>query len=188
MVTKSQFRKVVFQYRTLIDSEVFAQRNEMLCSGIKRFIEENEINKFHTFLAIKQNNEPDIYPILANLWKEEKQVVVSKTDFKVKQMSHYLLGPKTKIALNKKGIPEPLESEGVTMEDLDVVFVPLLVSDKIGARIGYGGGYYDQLLRETNSLKVGLSLSPPVDEILQRDEWDVPLDFLITPFKTYNYG
>ena len=188
MISKSYFRKVILQYRILADGFMYAQRNEQLCEAIMKFIESNEIQKAHAFLAIKKNNEPDISSLFQRLWSDSRQIVVSKTDFMFKQMRHYLLDERTKLKLNKKGIPEPVDAKEVDLDNLDVIFVPLLLSDKKGYRIGYGGGYYDRLLSETKSLKVGLSLSPPVDEILQKEDWDVPLDYLITPFKTYQYG
>lgn len=188
MLTKSYLRKVILQYRILADGFLYAQRNEQLCHEVTKFIVRKEIKKAHAFLAIKKNNEPDISPLFERLWREDRQVVVSKTDFMFKQMRHYLLDAKTDLEVNKKGIPEPVDAQEVTLDDLDAIFVPLLVSDRQGYRIGYGGGYYDRLLAETNSLKVGLSLSPPVDAILQKEDWDIPLDYLITPFKTYQYG
>ncbi|WP_436514680.1 5-formyltetrahydrofolate cyclo-ligase [Ekhidna sp. To15] len=188
MITKSYFRKVILHYRILADGLMYTQRNEQLCEAITSFLKGKDFQKIHTFLAIKENNEPDISPLFEKLWQDGKQVIVSKTDFMFKQMRHYLLEEHTQLELNKKGIPEPVGAVEIALDDLDIIFVPLLLSDKQGFRIGYGGGYYDRLLAETNSLKVGLSLSPPVDEILQKEDWDIPLDYLITPFKTYQYG
>ncbi len=188
MLTKSYLRKIILQYRILADGLMYSQRNEQLCAAALKFIEKHEAKKAHTFLAIKKNNEPDISPIFDELWREGVQVVISKTDFMFKQMRHYVLDKNTKLEINNKGIPEPVDALEAAIDDLDIIFVPLLLSDRQGYRIGYGGGYYDRLLAETNSLKVGLSLSPPVDQILQKEDWDVPLDYLITPFKTYQYG
>ncbi len=188
MITKSYFRKVILQYRILIDGVMYAQRNEQLCEEIVSFMEKKNIRKLHTFLSIQKNKEPDISTLFDFFWTRQIQLVVSKTDFMFRQMRHYTLTRETALVENTKGIPEPSNAEEVSVEDLDAIFVPLLVSDKEGFRIGYGGGYYDRLLKETKALKVGLSLSPPVDKVIQKEDWDVPLDYLITPFKTYNYG
>ena len=103
-------------------------------------------------------------------------------------MRHYEIATNTEIRISEKGIPEPVDTLEVSADDLDAILVPLTVADKEGNRIGYGGGYYDQFLKETKAIKIGLSLSNPVDSIIQTDEWDIPLDYLITPFKTFNYG
>ncbi|WP_462253402.1 5-formyltetrahydrofolate cyclo-ligase [Ekhidna sp.] len=188
MLSKSDIRKVILQYRKMSDSLVYARRNKQLCAAILEFINRREVNIIHAFLAIKKNREPDVSPLFENFWSTGKSIIVSKTDFMRKHMEHYYLNADTSLILNKKGIPEPDNAKKASLDNLDAIFVPLLVSDKLGYRIGYGGGYYDRLLAETNTLKVGLSMSPPVDEIHQKEDWDVPLDYLITPNKIYKYG
>ena len=44
-------------------------------------------------------------------------------------------------------------------DQIDVVFVPLLIFDKQGHRIGYGKGYYDRFLSKCkkDTIKVGLA-------------------------------
>ncbi|MEQ8626208.1 5-formyltetrahydrofolate cyclo-ligase [Ekhidna sp.] len=187
-ISKSVLRKSVLQYRKLLGQESYLQRNNRLLSSVKEFLEVKKVQSIHTFLSMDKSREPDVSPLFKKLWSEDVRLVVSKIDFKLKQLCHYYVDDQTVLVENKMGIPEPANGEEASIDDLDLILVPLLVSDKEGYRIGYGGGYYDRLLKETKALKVGLSLSPPVDEILQREEWDIPLDYLITPFKTYNYG
>ncbi|MEQ9468965.1 MAG: 5-formyltetrahydrofolate cyclo-ligase [Ekhidna sp.] len=188
MITKSLFRKTILQYRQLLDEGVYAERNERLFQRLQELVDSKRPKKIHTFLAMKKNREPDISFFLNWFWERDIGMMVSKTDFQSKKMHHYNLTPATKLKENRMGIPEPEDAAAVSIEQADLILVPLLVSDRKGHRIGYGGGYYDRLLRETKALKVGLCLSPPVDKILQREDWDIPIDYLITPFKTYNYG
>ncbi|WP_424962799.1 5-formyltetrahydrofolate cyclo-ligase [Ekhidna sp.] len=187
-ISKSVLRKSVLQYRKLLGQESHLQRNNRLLSSVEKFVEVRKIKSIHTFLSMHKNREPDVSLLFEKWWSKDIKLIVSKTDFMFKLMRHYYLDDHTELAENKMGIPEPANGEEASISDLDLILVPLLVSDKKGYRIGYGGGYYDRLLKETKALKVGLSLSPPVDEILQREEWDIPLDYLITPFKTYNHG
>lgn len=188
MITKSYIRKVMLPYRRLIDYAVYTNRNELLCEQVRSFVQVLDYQKIHTFLSIKKNKEPDISLLHKYFWSQGLKLIVSKTDFKKAQMDHYLLTRSTVLIENQKGIPEPVNAEKAEIDDLGIIFVPLLVADKAGNRIGYGGGYYDKLLKETKAVKIGLSLSNPVDKILQADEWDIPLDYLITPYKIYNYG
>lgn len=187
-ISKSFLRKSVLQYRKLLDQESYLLRNNLLWSSVARFLEQKSILSIHTFLSMHKNREPDISSLLHGLWKSNVQVVVSKTNFKEQSLSHFILNEDIELVKNKMGIPEPMDAKETSIDHVEVILIPLLVSDKKGYRIGYGGGYYDRLLAETKAMKVGLSLSPPVDRIIQIEKWDVPLDYLITPFKTYKYG
>lgn len=189
MITKSFIRKSVLHYRRLISIDSYLQRNRLLCDRVKSLVSKCEPVAIHSFLAIEKNREPNLQSLFSEFWSQDINIMVSKTDFGTKEMSHYYLHGDVRLSENHLGIPEPTgDLEEARLNDVDLMFIPLLLADKKGHRIGYGGGFYDRLLEETNFVKVGLSLSPPVDEIQQKEDWDIPLDYLITPFKTYNYG
>ena len=68
----------------------------------------------------------------------------------------------------------------------DIVILPLVFADRHGTRIGHGKGHYDRALahlREAGPvLAIGIAWESQIsDEALPRDEWDVPLDAVVTP-------
>jgi 5-formyltetrahydrofolate cyclo-ligase len=68
----------------------------------------------------------------------------------------------------------------------DVVLVPLVAADRQGRRIGHGKGHYDRALshlREGGTvLTIGLAWEMQIlDEPIEPDPWDVPLDAIATP-------
>lgn len=67
------------------------------------------------------------------------------------------------------------------IKDIDVAVIPLLLCDKNKNRVGYGKGYYDRFLKNKNIVKIGLAYDFQVVENLTPNEWDVPLDVIITP-------
>ena len=65
--------------------------------------------------------------------------------------------------------------------------VPGLAFDKHGARVGYGGGYYDELAafvrahpEATTARFIGYAFDFQVVETCPSGEWDVPLDTIVT--------
>lgn len=188
-ISKSDLRKQTLGYRKVLLEAEYTIRNNRLNDQLLSFLNNEKFRIIHTFIAIEKNREPNMQPIFDLLWEKDIKILVSKTNFEAKTLTHYFLNKDTLLEKNHLDISEPSgDAKQASLSALDAVFIPLLVADKEGFRIGYGGGYYDRLLSETKAIKVGLSLSPPVDKIIQRDEWDVPLDYLITPYKTYNYG
>lgn len=95
----------------------------------------------------------------------------------------------TVFAKNKVGIPEPEGGHSVQPQDIDMVLVPLLCFDEDGYRVGYGKGMYDKFFHNTSPhlIKIGLSYFEPIDKIEDRNQFDIPLNYCITPQRIYEF-
>ncbi|MDR7209578.1 5-formyltetrahydrofolate cyclo-ligase [Flavobacterium piscis] len=144
---------------------------------------------YHVFLPIEEQKEVNTEFILHLLSGKDKEIVVSKSDFETRIMSHFLLTDNTKIKKNEYNIPEPVNGLAVPSQTIDVVFVPLLAFDVFGNRIGYGKGFYDKFLAECQpeTIKIGLSFFEAVNQIDDVFESDVKLDYCVTPEKVYSF-
>lgn len=144
---------------------------------------------YHIFLPIIEHKEVDTEFLLQVLAGKDKEIVVSRSNFETRKMTHFLLTDNTKFKKNEYNIPEPVDGIEVPSSKIDVVFVPLLAFDKKGHRVGYGKGFYDNFLAECKpeALKIGLSFFEPEAEIIDVFDTDVKLDFCITPDKVYSF-
>ena len=98
--------------------------------------------------------------------------------------------PGKPLAPNRFGIPEPAikNSRAAAAPDtMELVLVPLLAFDRRGNRLGSGAGYYDRSFaflkqgeRPREPLLVGIAYAFQQVDILPREPWDVPLDFVCT--------
>lgn len=81
------------------------------------------------------------------------------------------------------GIPVPEPREKYIRPD--VVLTPLLAFDRLGYRLGYGGGYYDcalsRLASEGPVIAIGLAFDCQEVETVPHDESDYRLDWVLTP-------
>lgn len=144
---------------------------------------------YHTFLPISELKEVDTEFLLQVLAGRDKEIVVSKSDFETRKMTHFLLTDNTRFQKNEYNIPEPVDGIEVPAYKIDVVFVPLLAFDKKGHRVGYGKGFYDLFLSgcKKDVLKIGLSFFEAEEEITDVFENDVRLDFCVTPNTIYKF-
>jgi 5-formyltetrahydrofolate cyclo-ligase len=66
----------------------------------------------------------------------------------------------------------------------EVLIVPLVAFDRTGARLGYGGGFYDRTLAGLRargpSTAIGFAYAAQEAEALPREETDAPLDMIVT--------
>ena len=162
----------------VIDDKSLAIANRLLQLDIW------EKTYFHLFLTIEEQKEVETEFILQILAGKDREIVVSKTNFETREMTNYLLTDNTKFQKNEYNIFEPVDGIEVPVAKLDVVFVPLLAYDKNGNRVGYGKGFYDNLLTKCREdvVKIGLSFFEPEDSIDDVSAADVKLDFCVTPF------
>ena len=144
---------------------------------------------FHIFLSITEHKEVNTEFVLHLLSGKDKEIIISKSDFETRNMTHFLLTDNTKIRKNEYNIPEPVEGLEVATHKIDVVFVPLLAIDKKGHRVGYGKGFYDKFLSECKpeTIKIGLSFFEAEDLIVDVFESDIKLDYCVTPNNIYEF-
>ena len=148
-----------------------------------------DYTNYHIFFPIEKNNEIDTKLIIQIIQGKDKNVVLPKTNFNDKTITNYLLTDATLMTINKHGISEPQSGIKISENQLDVVFVPLLCYDKQGHRVGYGGGYYDRLLKKCSAktIKVGLSFFDPIEKIENTTQSDIKMDYCVSPNKIYKF-
>lgn len=179
---KAFLRKIYKQKR----QELLPEEIEKFQKSIYQQIENldlRDVKNVHLFLSLKKFKEIDTQPIINFFRKHNKQIIVSKSDFTNNTLTHFILETGTKIELNKYGIPEPVNATQVDESIIDLVFVPLLISDEQNYRVGYGKGFYDRFLAKCRKdvKTIGLNFFRPIPKILDLNEFDYPLDNVIYP-------
>lgn len=103
-----------------------------------------------------------------------------------RKLSWHLASPDT-LKPGKMGILEPLPSAPkVEPEAIALFVVPGLGFSKEGARLGYGGGYYDDSLKASAGLRVGFAFEPQILPELPMEPWDERLDHVVTEQAIYS--
>ena len=148
-----------------------------------------EKTTYHVFLPIVKQNEVNTEGLLSALQGKDKRIVLPKAH-QDGSLTNYLLEDQTKLAENHWGILEPVDGITIETNSIDVVFVPLLIGDLKGGRIGYGKGYYDRFIADCRPdvITIGLSLLEPLEDMDALEPHDQPLDWLITPTSNFEFN
>ncbi|WP_247235794.1 5-formyltetrahydrofolate cyclo-ligase [Telluribacter sp. SYSU D00476] len=192
-MNKASLRVQYLEKRKTLTPEEVQDDSKQIADRLIRLLAHKSPYYLHIFLPYIVRNEIDTVLIGEAVKAQfpEIQLVVPRVVPGTRLMEHYLFTPDTPLLTNRWGIPEPDPhlAQPVDPELLDVVIVPLLVFDQLGYRVGYGGGYYDRFLPvcRPDALKVGVSLFDPVPQIEDRDEYDIQLDYCLTPHKTWHW-
>lgn len=191
-MTKAELRKEYKQARLALTDAQYCLQNERI---LGRLMQQDwtSVRYLHVYLPMQNMREVDTWPFIKWIQQFHPDIVlvVSRSNFSDSSMSHFEFSSTKQLEENKWGILEPLDSlPTVPVHSIDVVIVPLLVSDQQGNRVGYGKGFYDRFLSSCrpDCLKIGLSLFPTVSVISDLNPYDIPLDKLITADSIYTFS
>ena len=126
------------------------------------------------------NFEVDDLEILKNFERKGFKISlpVIKKNF---QMDFYQWSFTEILKINRYGIPEP---ETKNLINPEILLVPLVGFDLKLNRLGYGGGFYDRLIKKLSQkkkiLKIGLALSDQKIDKVPVNKYDQKLDYIVT--------
>ena len=193
MLTKAILRQQFLQRRTAMFEEETEQKNEAIYRLTKNVFKIYSNKTIHVFLPQPEKNEVDTWKLLRWFWAKlpKSQIVAPQVIPGTFEMDHYAITRYTPLVVNRWKIPEPdpAKAKKVNENHIDAVLVPLLIFDKKGHRVGYGGGYYDRFLKKCRPdvVKIGVSFFEPIEQIGDIDAHDVPLNMCITPEYVYRF-
>ncbi|UQY43521.1 5-formyltetrahydrofolate cyclo-ligase [Erwinia sp. PK3-005] len=147
----------------------------------------------HIALFLSVDGELNTRPLIARLWQQHKQVYLPVLHpFSAGNLLFIRYTPETLLTPNRLRIPEPpLDARQIIpLDQLDVMFVPLVAFDKQGQRLGMGGGFYDRTLQHWRShrfLPIGLAHDCQQVDTLPTESWDIPLPAMLTPSRLWQW-
>ena len=135
----------------------------------------------HTVLLYASfGSEVDTAPLFEEAERSKKEVALPRMEGL--DLVIHVVAQGDELVVNRHGIPEPrLGTQVAVAENIGLVAVPGVAFDRRGARLGYGGGYYDRLLRTVpHAFRVGIAYESLVVDRLPTTHLDVPMDALVT--------
>lgn len=181
---RNQLRQQIRKTRANLTALQQQQAEESITQQALALIEER--NAQHIALYISFDGEISTEKLIKTLWAQGKQVYLPVLHpFKPNHLLFLRYLPDTPMLKNKFGIWEPkLNVQNVLpLDELDILFTPLVAFDKQGNRLGMGGGFYDRTLQNWQNksfIPVGLAHQCQQVENLPTEHWDVPLfDILV---------
>lgn len=176
MHMKKELRTKFRQARRLFEDGL---RKE--CDGLMASAFLSEYGKYGSFFIYNSfGDEADTHKITAQLLDIGKSVYLPRVEGK-----NIVAVPYGALKKGAYGIEEPTGEP--YFGRIDVAVVPLLAINSRGYRLGYGGGYYDRFLKQTDILKVGLGYFFQLTDEFTEDEWDEPLDSFVCERGIYRF-
>lgn len=176
---RNQLRQQIRKTRANLTALQQQQAEDSITQQALALIEER--NAQHIALYLSFDGEISTDKLIKTLWAQDKQVYLPVLHpFNPNHLLFLRYLPDTPMLKNKFGIWEPkLNVQNVLpLDELDILFTPLVAFDKQGNRLGMGGGFYDRTLQNwqnSSFIPVGLAHQCQQVELLPTEAWDVPL-------------
>lgn len=184
--TKNSLRKAVLSFRNSLDkSSVLSMSADIF----RQFLSIEKIQTSSRFmLYVDFRNEVATREIISDLLDLGKEVYLPVTLKEEKKLIPKRIFSLDDLVSGAYGILEPnADAPTIAPSLLDVVVVPGSVFDKTGYRTGYGGGYYDRFLENTDAIRVGVCFDFQLVDDVFPEEHDKKMDFIITEKNFLNF-
>lgn len=191
-MTKAELRKIFLANQKAFSADEREVKSFAIAELFFQKFDLSKIEFLHLFLPIEKFREIDTRPIFERVWRNFPHVetLVPRVNFQTNEIENLKFSVATETAKNVWHIHEPTHDEKIETEKIDAVLVPLLCFDRRGYRVGYGKGFYDRFLKNCRAdcVKIGLNYFAPIEEILDVNEFDISLDYCVTPDKVWKFS
>lgn len=152
---------------------------------MQRIIELSQYKKAALLLAyVSMGGEVDTLQLIVRALAEGKSVACPRCRKEDHAMTFHRINALDELVQGAYGIYEPRpDAPPVSPGEMadSVCLVPGLSFDVSGARLGYGGGYYDRFLAQYDGVSVGLCRAESRSESeLPQDEYDIRVDIVVS--------
>jgi 5-formyltetrahydrofolate cyclo-ligase len=125
---------------------------------------------------IAHKGEPDILPFLLRAFHLGHVVALPRPD--ADRLDFRRWDPDMAMEPGLAGIPQPAGGDPIEPR---IVLAPLVGFDRLGHRLGQGGGYYDRWFADhPHAMRIGIAWSMQEVPSLPTEPWDVPLHAIVT--------
>ncbi len=183
---KTALRVTMKQIRTKMSASYRASASKQICTRIGSLEQYRQAKRIALYFA--NNGEVDLDSIWKSAPLQGKFCYFPVINEKYLTLSFLPATPATPFKKNRFGIPEPDVSHdlAISVEELDLILMPLVAFDVRCTRLGMGAGYYDRTFQDkTHGCLFGVAYQFQRADFIQPHPWDIPLDAVITQRAIY---
>lgn len=177
---KEKLRENLLNQRESIPEPEFYGASAEIIEQLKEQNEFQGANTIHCYVSMNNRREVETRELIKEMLNKGRQVVVPITNFENVSLTHVELTSYGDLKVNKWGVLEPQKRREISPEKIDLVVVPMVGADMDCNRIGYGKGFYDRFLKEVECPKIGLIFDQNIVEKIPTEDFDIPLDKIIS--------
>jgi len=166
-MVKNKIRKSLFEQGQSISNESKNKLGLQIQKHALEIIDTRDIDNIALYFPFR--NEVNTNILVKAFTNLHKNIYMPKV-LDETNMAFNLLCNKSKFSINKFGIKELDNTDYIDINNIDLMFIPMVGVDPNGCRLGYGSGYYDRIVssfdkQSIKPLLVGLAFEYQVFEM-----------------------
>jgi 5-formyltetrahydrofolate cyclo-ligase len=173
---KTALRRSLLSKRRALAPEIWQQNSRQICDHLYSsgdFIQAQTVLAYFSIFL-----EPDLSPLFTQPKRWGFPRCVDKN------LYWHNWAPSQSLQPGRFGILEPLPTAPtIDADQVDLILVPSVACDRLGYRLGYGGGFYDRLLSSSawaTKKTIGITFDFAYLPVLPINTWDRPLAAVCT--------
>lgn len=196
MVEQAKSKSFVRKEKLVLRNNIPEIKRALWSKEIFEYLQSNPLYQSSRtiFLYSSYQSEVDTTDLIRDALQKEKNVYCPKVHGD--EMEFYQIYSFDDLLSGYKGIKEPsadlqtIYNKSIPSEDAILIILPLAAFNEKCQRIGYGKGYYDKYLSKLSGPfhTIGLAYDIQFEPEFTADEFDYPLDYIITEKKIYHNG
>jgi 5-formyltetrahydrofolate cyclo-ligase len=175
---KRRLRREVLALRDALPEPERARCSRAIAEGLLGL---REVRNARTVLAFSSfGSEVDTAPIIEALVARGARVALPRIEGD--RLVPIAYRPGDDVTTTSFGALEPSAGPVVPDGEIDVVVTPGVAFDGLGRRVGYGGGFYDRLLRRLphRPPRIAVAFAPQLVDEVPNGRGDLPVDVVVT--------
>jgi len=185
-VEKKQLRKYIQNKR---DNLALGLRKKKSKEIALKFLKTTDyLNSKNIFIFYPFRSEIDTTIIIKKALKESKNIILPRVEGTLLNL-YFVNDVHTQLQEGSYKIIEPIPSSCTKahVSDINLAIVPGVAFDRNLNRLGYGGGFYDKILRNLpqSIKKIALSFDIQIVPNIPVLDYDIKIDIIITESKIY---
>ena len=179
---KQAIREAVIRKRDQIPRAVRSVKNSLIKEKVFSLMEFRSSHSVLLYASFR--SEVETSGMIKESIGSGKKLLLPKVYSEEKALRLYEVKDVSELSPGFMGIPEPsfTDERMVNPEDVDLVVIPGVAYDYSGNRLGYGAGYYDRLLSQTEKkiIIVAPAFEEQLVDLIPAEKHDVKVDIIVT--------
>ncbi len=192
-MNKQTIRDAMLARRREVSKEERKKTGRMICDNLMQSPQINLLlSCWQVSTYLSSSHEIPTRYITRELWNAARDVCVPTWDAMDKTYMLCAFAPGMEIVKGPCGIREPAQRFPVQTWDVDAFIIPGLAFDMYGARLGFGAGFYDQILAAARKSAKLIALCHDwqviEDQRIPQEPHDIRMNWIVTEKRVIKCG